>query len=77
MPSNETITGTGSDTIVLKSLPIIEIYASVQVSSMGISLDGGDNFLTLPIGWHRLPIGQVKRIMMQGSGSWQLLVYYN
>lgn len=77
MTSNETITGTGDGTVSLQSLPVTEIYVSVQTASIDISLDKGSNFLTLPVGLHRLPVGQVKIIMLRGTGSWQILVHYS
>lgn len=77
MVSNITSTGIGDGTITIDNRPIKEIYVSVQTASIAISLDNGSNFLTLPIGWHRLPVGQLNTIKMKGAGSWQVLVYYD
>ncbi|GAG23296.1 unnamed protein product [marine sediment metagenome] len=49
------------------------LHISVQDSPIGISLDNGQNYMTLPVGKHTLYIGIISKALINGSGTWQVI----
>lgn len=51
-------------------------YLNVFVGSgvtFSLSLDLGENYITLPAGFHNFPIGPVSEVQVQANGAWQLV----
>ena len=70
MASNIMFSGSGSSGINFER-KINLLHISVQDSSIGISLDGGQNYMTLLIGKHTLSIGIISKALINGSGTCQ------
>ena len=73
MSSNIFASGTEDDTIEFgRSVSHINIYVDTGVT-LSISLDKGQNFMTLPAGFHSFDIGPVFEVQVQADGAWQMI----
>lgn len=73
MPGNYHAGGTADDTIVFDK-PIGHLNINVGASvTFSISLDKGENYMTLPSGFHQFPVSPISEIRIQSSGAWQLI----
>ncbi len=73
MASNTFAGGTTDETVVFdKPINYLNIFVGTGVT-FAVSLDKGENFLSLPVGFHSFFIGHVKEVQVQSSGAWQLI----
>jgi len=74
MAANTFAGGTG-DAVVTFDKPVdhLNVYVATGVT-FAISLDKGENFLTLPDDWlHSFKVGPIKEVHIQADGIWQLI----
>lgn len=57
-----------SDDHFIFTRPVNRLYISVESGSVGLSLDGGDNFMSLPVGLHELNV-YIYQIYFSGAGT--------
>jgi len=75
MPSNKVYTGVGSGEIDFGEIVNL-LHISVQNDQVGISLDNGRNYMTFLVGKHTINIGIIKKLLIGGDGSWQIIGTY-
>lgn len=73
MSANTFANGTTDETITFdKPINYLNVYVAAGVT-FAISLDKGENFMSMPAGFHSFKIGSVKEIQIQADGEWELI----
>lgn len=73
MASNTCSSGTADKTITF-SRPVGHLNISVATGvTFLFSIDLGVTFITLPVGFHSFPVGQVTEVQIKANGAWQLV----
>lgn len=54
-----------------------KLTISVRKRTIGISVDNGANYLNLAIGVHSLSIGWIRRLKINGLGTWEVIASFN
>ena len=73
MASNTFAGGTTDDTIIFdKPVDYLNIFVGTGVT-FALSLDKGNNFISLPAGFHSFRISAIKEVQVEANGAWQLI----
>lgn len=73
MAANMFASGSGDDTVLFeKAVDYLNVFVDTG-ATFGLSLDKGENFITLPAGFHSFRIGPTKEIQVTSDGDWQLV----
>ena len=73
MAANTFANGTGDDTVTFdKPIDYLNVYIASGVT-FAISLDRGQNFMSMPDGFHSFRIGPVTEVQIQSDGEWELI----
>ena len=73
MASNTFANGTEDGTVTFdKPIDHLNVYVASGVT-LAISLDKGQNFMSLPEGFHSFRIGPVSEVQIQSDGEWELI----
>lgn len=72
MAANLMYAGTGGEEIDF-GRPVGHIIVNVVTSTISMSFDQGNNYITIPVGFHDFPIGPCTSLNIGGTGSWQLV----
>ena len=73
MASNTFANGTTDGTVVFdKPIDHLNVYVASGVT-FALSLDKGENFMSLPAGFHSFRIGPVLVVRIESDGEWELI----
>ena len=73
MAANTFASGTTDSTVSFdKPVDYLNVYVASGVT-FAISLDRGENFMTLPEGFHSFRIGPVREVQIEADGNWDLI----
>jgi hypothetical protein len=73
MSSNTHASGSVDGTVIFdRAVDHLNVFVDTGVT-FSISLDFGENFLTLPAGFHSFRVGLLKEVYIQADGDWQLI----
>ena len=73
MASNTFANGSADGTVTFDR-PIDHLNINVSTgTTFSFSIDKGLNFMTLPAGFHSIPLGSVSEVRIQSDGEWQLI----
>lgn len=73
MAANTFANGTSDGTVTFdKPIDHLNVYVASGVT-FSLSLDKGENFMSLPAGFHSFRIGAVKEVRVQSDGEWEMI----
>jgi len=74
MAANTFASGTTSGAEVKFDRPVNHLNINVETGvTLSFSLDSGANYMTLPAGFHSIPVGAVSKVIIAADGAWQLI----
>lgn len=73
MAANTFASGAVDGTVIFdKPVNHLNVFVAAGVT-LAISLDKGENFMSLPAGFHSFRIGPVLEVQIQSDGEWDLI----
>ena len=73
MAANTFASGTTDGTVVFdKPVNYLNVYVATGVT-FAISLDKGENFMSMPAGFHSFRIGPVLEVQVWSDGEWEMI----
>lgn len=74
MAANTFASGTTSGAEVKFDRPINHLNIHVETGvNFSFSLDSGQNYMGLPVGFHSFKVGNVSKVIVAADGAWQLI----
>ena len=73
MAANTFASGTTDETVVFpRAVNYLNVFVAASVT-FSLSVDKGENFISLPAGFHSFFVGPITEVQVQSTGAWQLI----